>query len=221
MILSIETIETPTSEEERTDAVAQFYQDPVEYSELLASEEVYYNLTKPLQESISRHNIRQGSILDLGCGPGTVANTLQGNFTFTGVDTARPMLIEAVMNQKYDKGYWGRIEDVIPVLHSRKEGFDCCIALSSLYYVENPLPLIEMLADMAATGIILSFDKITAEYKVAAKEAFGVALPLFDHSNLLKNGLPGWKMETWEGHAWHAPRVGLSIDAQVITLIRE
>ncbi|HSI21334.1 MAG TPA: methyltransferase domain-containing protein [Verrucomicrobiae bacterium] len=225
MVLAIEVIEPERHEDaEESEKVAHFYDDAEEYAELLASPEVNYGLVKPLQESFASHHVKGGHILDLGCGPGTVAKALPTGFSYTGIDTARSMLVEAVLKGKYKKGYWGRIEDVIPELHQRGEQFDWGVALSSLYYVEEPLPLIWHLAEMCKSGMVLSFDEITQEYKVQAQKEFGVALPLHNHSGLFDdpaNIPPGWKVSaTWHGHAWHAPRVGLSINAQVVTLVR-
>lgn len=223
MTYAIETIETPSEETfVESESVAQFYQDPEEYADQLLSEDIAYNLATPLVATFTKYKVKKGSVLDLGCGSGTAAKALSPKLSFTAVDTAQPMLEHVVTTLNYKKGYWGRIEDVIPVLHARGERFDWCVALSSLYYVKDPLPLIQQLADMCTTGMVLSLDQITDDFKIKLDKALGVKLPLYDHSALFDDPttIPdGWVItDTWQGHAWNSPRINTEVQAKVVTL---
>jgi len=225
----IEVFHSPTSTEEiESQLVAGFYRQPENYESALFSEKVDYKLAGFLQSSFYNLGIKSGRVLDLGCGPGIVADAIralpEGDFRLDGVDISKEMLEYALREKNYDKGYLGRIEDVVPVIAQRGMLYDYSVALSSIYYLRNPLPVIKRLFEINQKGFAISLDEITDDYIKRIHEYTGEKVPLFNHVGLLNDlQLPdGWRIaDQIYGPAWRSPRVEDEINAELVTLIRD
>lgn len=97
----------------------------------VAEEQADYKIPTLLNNFYQKNQISSGSILDLGCGTGKIAEQLQGNFQFTGIDYSDNMILHA--EKRYDKLIIGNmIEEIIKFPDN---SFDHIIALSSLVFL--------------------------------------------------------------------------------------
>lgn len=97
----------------------------------VAEEQADYQIPKLLNQFYQKNQINSGSILDLGCGTGKIAEQLHGNFQLTGIDYSDNMILHA--RERYDKLIIGNMIDEI--LKFPDKSFDHTIALSSLVFL--------------------------------------------------------------------------------------
>lgn len=175
-----------------------------EYERLIDTPEVNAQLMKHAREIINKHEIKTGSILDVGCGPGNLKKTLGDNFTYTGIDIAEKMLEEARA-----KGYetiHGRIEEELGSIPDKS--FDYVVSLSALHFVKDIDFVINEFERIAKKAFLISLADLTSNYI----ENFPVEEELFNHSKL--------KIENPEEdiffEAWRSPTVNEVVSERMI-----
>ncbi|NER03593.1 MAG: class I SAM-dependent methyltransferase [Okeania sp. SIO3C4] len=135
-----------------------------------------------------RHNYRQGSILDIGCGTGAISELLQGNFEYTGIDLSTQML-EYAAKRGY-KTINKSIETALPEIDTNSYDFVFC--LSALLLIEDAKTAIEQMERIARQAILISIDETTEEF------IKNFAVPVYDHSKItIENATEDYFIAGW------------------------
>ncbi|MEZ4156491.1 MAG: class I SAM-dependent methyltransferase [Candidatus Paceibacterota bacterium] len=184
-------------------------------------EKINYALPETMLRFFQNHDVKSGTVLDLGCGPGVVGNALQkiegANFELTGVDIS-PGMAQQAIKAGYEKVILGRIEEAV----EQEGSYDHIVSLSALYYVskEDIEKVILSILAKAKKTATLSFEEITKEFSETVRQVVG-DIPLESHVGALKElNLPkGWSVveDVMQG-AWTSPRVGQRINAEMVML---
>jgi ubiquinone/menaquinone biosynthesis C-methylase UbiE len=175
-----------------------------EYEELINSPKVNAKLVFNLKKIFDKYKITQGSILDLGCGPGNLKTTLGGNFSYTGVDISEKML-----NMAEKKGYKiinGKIEEELKKMPDKS--FDYIVSLSAIYFIEDIKFVISELDRVSKKGWLISLADITESYA----KYFSIYAPLYNHTKLVIPNL----QEDITFVAWTSPRSGEQMKERMI-----
>lgn len=180
------------------DSVADKYEDLINSSKVNAK--LIYNLEK----IFDKYKITNGSILDLGCGPGNLATSLGKNFVYTGIDISEKML-----NKAKEKGYKvirGKIEEELGKLPNKS--FDYVVSLSAFYFLKDIKSILPHLDRVARKGWIISLADITESYK----KYFSIYAPLYNHTKIKISGIKEDKTFI----AWTSPFFGEKIKERMI-----
>lgn len=132
-----------------------------QYERMISSKEIDASILSHIKEVVIGNDIQGGTIIDLGCGPGNLKETLGDAFIYTGVDVAPAMLSLA-----RERGYQtieAYIEDALPMIPDN--AYDYVVASSSLHFIKNIHAVIKDIERVAKNGYIVSFDHITDQYK--------------------------------------------------------
>lgn len=174
------------------------------YEELISSPLVDAKLLPSLKKVFEKCSITEGSILDVGCGPGNLQNVLGNSFSYTGIDISEQMLQRAHM-----KGYNiinGLIEKELLLIPDKS--FDYVVSLSALHFVEDIRSIISEINRISRKGWIISFANITENYK----EYFSPYAPVYNHSNIHIEGI----QEDVTFEAWMSPGAKETIKERLI-----
>jgi ubiquinone/menaquinone biosynthesis C-methylase UbiE len=152
------------------------------YEDLVASPEVDSQLTKKVSEVFNKYEIKEGTILDLGCGPGNLKNDLEGTFVFTGVDPSRKMLEQA--EKKHYQIIEGKIEDVLQKIPDN--AYDYVVAVGCLLFIEDVLKALSEIDRVARKAWVVSLDDITERYARSFLER--AQAPAYNHSKIEVSG---------------------------------
>lgn len=164
------------------------------YEEWLLRPECKVEFHNKAKEIFDKHKIGEGSILDLGCGPGNLKTLLGESFEYTGIDIAEKMLEKAKK-----KGYTtlqGTINEILPTI--KDKSFDYIVSLSTLHFVEDINPLIQHFNRVARKGWLITLEEITESYK----KNLQVSQQMYNHSHVVIADLtediffPGWVSPT-------------------------
>jgi len=157
--------------------IDEFYDSVAsEYENIINSPEVNAQLMPKIKEFFIKYNITEGSILDVGCGPGNLQSALGNKFTYTGIDVSEKMLFEAK-----EKGYEvikGRAEEEITKILDKS--FDYIVSSSTLHVVKDLNTVIENFDRVASKGWLITLPDITKNFI----KNFPVDEPLYNHVNL-------------------------------------
>ena len=184
--------------EELYDGVAR------EYEDLINSPKVNAKLLYNLKNIFDKYKIVDGSILDLGCGPGNLKTILGNNFSYTGIDISPKML--EIAKEKGWKTIKGKIEDEIKKIADKS--FDHVISLSAIYFIKDIDFIISELNRITRNGWIISLADITPKYA----EYFSIYAPLYNHTGLKIDDLS----EDLFFDAWTSPNSGDLIKERII-----
>lgn len=185
--------------------VNKLYDDIADqYEDLINSPKVDAKLICNLERIFDKYNITNGSILDLGCGPGNLATALGKNFSYAGIDISEKMLDKAK-----EKGYsiiHGKIEDELRKIPDKS--FDYVVSLSALYFVKDIEPILLELDRIAKKGWLISLADITDSYA----KFFSAHAPLYNHT---KENISNVN-EDITFDAWTSPNSGEKIRERMI-----
>lgn len=161
----------------------------------------YLNHAKKI---FTKYNIHNGSILDVGCGPGNLKTTLGNGFIYTGIDVSEKML-----NLAKEKGYeiiLGNMEEELPKLKSKS--FDYAVSLSALHFTKDIQCIISEFERIARRGWMATLEEITDNYikNLAVKER------MYDHSQMK---IPNTAEDIFFP-AWVSPTTGDKINARIV-----
>lgn len=167
-----------------------------QYCSLLQSSSCHGNIIPNSLRIFNEYTIFRGSILDIGCGPGNLKDSLIGNFSFTGIDKSQKML-EIAKSKNYETIHGD-------ILHELKnipdKSFDYVMALSSLYFVENIALAIKKINRVAKKAWLISLDQITP--KLIGHYRKDENIDLYNHFNVNIENVSeeiyfsGWKSPT-------------------------
>ena len=171
--------------------IAEFY-DKIssKYEELITSPQVNAQLTSNLKNVFSKYKIFNGTILDVGCGPGNLKSVLGNEFIYTGIDISNEMLLKAK-----EKGYetiYGKIEELLSKIPSKS--FDYIVSLSALLFVKDINSVFIEFDRISKKGWIATLADITPNYS----KYFPIDEPIYNHSKIDLSGfkedfyLPPW-----------------------------
>lgn len=175
-----------------------------EYEDLINSPKVDAKLVYSLEKIFNKYKIVEGSILDLGCGPGNLATSLGNSFEYTGIDISEKMLSKAK-----EKGYKvinGKIEQELKKIPDKS--FDYVVSLSAVYFIQDIKSILFELDRVAIKGWIISLADITDSYA----KYFSVHAPLYNHTKFQISDLS----EDITFIAWTSPFSGEEIKERMI-----
>jgi ubiquinone/menaquinone biosynthesis C-methylase UbiE len=185
--------------------IDEFYDSVAsEYENIINSPEVNAKLMPKIKELFIKYNITEGSILDVGCGPGNLKSVLGDKFNYTGIDVSEKMLFEAK-----EKGYQvikGRTEDEITKIHDKS--VDYIISSSTLHVVKDLNTVIENFDRIANKGWLITLPDITENFM----KNFPVDEPLYNHVNFPIMGVK----EDIIIHGWTSPSANEDINERVV-----
>ena len=118
---------------------------------------VDYDLFNVVKRFYKKHNVQSGSLLDAGCGTGTLKEILGDDFTFVGIDFSKKMLSLAEV-----RGYTtilGYLEEELGKLDSNS--YDHVVCLGVLYFLEDARGVIEDLERIAKKTLTVGFEVYT------------------------------------------------------------
>lgn len=102
---------------------------------------------------------RSGTVLDVGCGSGrgSVAIAENGAARVVGIDLAEDMLGIARRHAR-DQGVADKCEFTMAdfLTHDFKDKFDCVVALGVFDYVDDPVPFLRRMMDLARKKVVFS-----------------------------------------------------------------
>lgn len=177
-----------------------------DYENFINSPEINAKLNDRLIEIFDKYNIKSGSILDVGCGPGNLESYLGKEFNYTGIDIADKMLTLAK-----DRGYetiLGKIEDILPTIESKSH--DYVVAVSSLHFVKDIDFVLKEFERIAVRGFLITLDRMTDQYKQGFSSV--VDDPVFDHFQAkIQN-----PQEDFNFDGWISPRGGEVIKVRMV-----
>ena len=158
--------------------ISEFYNKvaPV-YENLINSPKINAKLTGEAKKVFLKYKIVEGSILDVGCGPGNLKTAFGDKFLYTGVDISESMLLKAK-----EKGYvtiYGRIEDVLKEIPDKS--FDYVISLSALHFVKDINSVLKEFDRISKKGWLVSLLDVTENYT----KDFLVDEPIYNHSKIV------------------------------------
>lgn len=131
------------------------------YEELISSHEVDAKLLPNLKKVFDKYSITNGSILDLGCGPGNLKSTLGNSFSYTGIDISEQMLQQAQL-----RGYriiYGFLEQEL--LKIPDKSFDYVVSLGMLHFIKDIDFIFSEINRIARKGWCISLADVTENYK--------------------------------------------------------
>ena len=163
------------------------------YEYLLETPEIGASILNKIKDILDTENIKEGSILDLGCGPGNLKTVLGNTFIYTGIDIAESML--KLAKEKGYKTIKGNIVEQIQKIPAKS--FDYVIASSSLHFIKDINQLLIEIERITKKAFIISLDQITENYK----RGFGAICtdPIYNHFPFIIKDLDidtcfiGWK----------------------------
>lgn len=149
-----------------------------------------------------KYNHREGSVLDVGCGTGLLASTLEGNFEYTGIDISQNML--QIAAQRGYKTVHKPIEEYLSGIDDLS--YDFVICLSTLLCVENIQAVLEDIRRIVRKALLISLEDITDDF---IQEFPAV---LHNHSHV---SFPDAK-EDYRIFGWKTPTKGTEIYVRMV-----
>lgn len=134
-----------------------------------------YQIPKILTSIYEKYNIKEGRILDVGCGTGKLREYLGDTFTYEGIDISEVMIDEA--KKRGFKGYIGAAEDLIETFED--QSVDHIVALSSLYFIKDFEKLIKEFERVAGKSIFVSLEQFKPEIVEMMKKK---GIDIYNHS---------------------------------------
>lgn len=202
------------------------HNNPAEYEARLIKAK--YKLPEIFDGVADQYIDPSDSVLDLGCGTGTVAKILRPHGHSAkriANDISEPM-IEYVLSKKlYDEGFCGSSLDLIDKMRIEKQAIDWAVSLSVLYYFspEEMERLLRSLLEICKRGIIVSLDGIPLQFVDYLEATLRKRLELYDHRGYFDtHKLPtGWSSKVvYSGFGWQSSKTGIEIPAVLVVLTR-
>lgn len=150
------------------DKVAPIYDDSFEAK-------AENHITPKLVEWYEKYGLKDGVILDIGCGTGKLKEYLGDNFTYKGIDISPQMAIEAKK-----RGYEvlvGPIEDLIKTFPDKS--VDHITAVSCLFFLEDWPELVKEFQRVARKSIFVSLEQFRPEVTEKMRE---LGITVYNHS---------------------------------------
>ena len=139
--------------------VAAFYDHAApEYVEALESK-TEYQLPRIIREVYNKYGIKDGSVLDIGCGIGKIKDYLGPVFTYQGIDLSPGMVNEAKKNG-FD-AQLGPVEELIKSFGDKS--VDHITAMTMLYFVKDWEGLAREFERVARKSIFVSLDQFESK----------------------------------------------------------
>jgi len=108
----------------------------------------------------AKYNHREGSVLDVACGTGLLADSLEGNFEYTGIDISENMLRFAVQ-----RGYQTMRKPIEESLSGIDDlSYDFVVCLSALLCIENIQTILKDFQRIARKAVIISLEDIPDDF---------------------------------------------------------
>ncbi len=181
----------------------QFYNDfAANYDNVLRSPKYNVQHLHEAKKIFEKHEIKEGSILDVGCGTGFLKDLLQGDFSYTGIDVSSNMLEYAKK-----RGYITIHQPIETALKDiNTKSYDFVVSLSSLLMVEDLNTALDHMYRIARKAILLSLDDTTEDYRK------NFIVPTYNHSKI---DFPNAK-EDYFILGWKSPTVDIPIYTRMI-----
>lgn len=151
------------------------------YEERIVTPQVNAQLLPKVKDIFQKNLIINGTILDIGCGPGNLKTALGDGFSYTGMDISEEMLELASL-----KGYTtikGLIQENLSKIPDKS--FDYCISVSALHFIENIQDIISHIDRISRKGWIVTLADVSDIYK----QYFSVHAPVYNHTNIVIDNL--------------------------------
>jgi ubiquinone/menaquinone biosynthesis C-methylase UbiE len=155
-----------------------------------------YQLPRLVTELYKKHAVSSGSILDVGCGTGLLATTLQGDFSYTGVDISSNML--AIAKSRGYQTIEGDIATIAPTLDDCS--YDHVVVMSCIYFIPNFATLLVDLHRIARKTVLVSFDNFSEAIIKKVKDESGEEL--LNYSSSL---MPEFTDKLTREYLWRSP----------------
>jgi SAM-dependent methyltransferase len=142
---------------EGTGSVAELYDDVAEnYDQVFAAHVVEHYLNR--RTDLVRRHLSAGSVLDIGCGTGILADRIaRHGFDVAGIDLSPNMLAKA-----RERGFAHTFAALSTALPFEDETFDLAITVATLHHLETPPRVAGTIAEMARVvrrgGIVVLWD---------------------------------------------------------------
>lgn len=153
-------------------AVAQFYDGKASIYDNLVRTKAAYVLPGLLCSTLKKHQIYSGEILDLGCGTGSLRLALPESYRLHGVDISLEMV--RLARRLYEAVHLGPIEKVLGLIPDKK--YDCVVALSSLYLIEDITEVAKHMARIARRMVFASLEQFDPGTSTEMRQTSGFAI---------------------------------------------
>ncbi len=152
------------------DGIASVYDDEFE-------NKAEYKIPSILKDLYNKYEIKNGSILDIGCGTGKLKEYIGDDFNYEGVDIS-PAMAEEAKRRGFDV-HVGPFEDVISTFPDKS--VDHIVALSSLYFVKDFVLLFREFERVARKSICVSLEHFEPSV-IRTMEERGIQI--YNHNSL-------------------------------------
>lgn len=206
--------------------ILRLHNNPSEYEERLIKAK--YKLPEIFDGIVDQFIDSSDSVLDLGCGTGTVAKILQKHDHSAKriANDISGSMIEYVLSKKlYNEGFQGSSLDLADRMRLEKWAVDWAVSLSVFYYFspEEVQIVLQSLFEICNKGMIISLDGIPPQFVDHLEATLGKRLELYDHRGYFDNcQLPsGWSSKVvYSGFGWQSSKTGIEIPAELVVLTR-
>ena len=190
-------------------AVAAFYDSIADKYDEQFESKADYQIPAILRTEFAKSGFSSGSILDIGCGTGKLADYLNRQFTMFGIEIS-PVMAQKANERGYSKVQYGLAEEVLGTYQTKS--VDHVVACSSLYFIEN-------------------IDLVVWESLRIARKSVFVSLEQFDEETrevMLHNGIRiynhhrnkfGNSVVIRNTHLWTRPSNGKKIFGDIVHTI--
>jgi len=162
--------------------VAAFYDHAApEYVEALESK-TEYQLPRIIREVYDKYGIKDGSVLDIGCGIGKIKDYLGPAFTYQGIDLSPGMVEEA-----------------------RKRGFDARLGPAEELIKSFGDKSVDHITAMTSLNFIKEWELLAAEFERVARNTIFVALDQYEPKLIQMMKAKGIDLYNHEASAIHDP----------------
>ncbi len=132
-------------------------------------------ITPALVGMYEKYEIKEGVILDVGCGTGKLKEYLGDNFTYKGIDIS-PLMVEGAKKRGYEV-YIGPVEEQIVAFADKS--VDHIVAVSSVFFIKDWITLAREIQRVARKSIFVSLEQFEPELIEKFKEQ---GINIYNHS---------------------------------------
>lgn len=187
-------------------AVAAFYDSIAANYDKQFESKANYQIPTILQVKFARNSFSSGSILDIGCGTGKLADYLNHQFAVFGIEVS-PAMAQKASVRGYSEVQCGPAEEVLSIWQTKS--VDHVVACSSLYFIENINLIIRESMRIARKSIFVSLEQFDVETQEAM---FHIGIRIYNHhpskfgdSTVIENA-----------HLWTRPSNGKKIFGDIV-----
>ena len=152
-----------------------------------------YAAPQYITEVFEEFDIRDGSILDIGCGTGKLREYLGKNFQYVGIDIS-PKMLSIAKNRGYETHEGDAIEQLQTL---GDKSVDHIVALSSLYFIEDFHAFISECERVARRSLFITLEqfdqRITEMMKTRGIDLYNHDLSIITNPTKIFGDVYLWK----------------------------